>query len=226
MEKLISSILEQLTLDEKIFLTHGSSCMGVGPIERLGIQELLMADGPQGIRLEDGRTTTALPCGMALAASFDEKQAEKYGTVIAREALANGIQVSLGPAFNMMRTPMNGRNFEYYGEDPVLAGKIASGYIRGCQSEKVAATPKHLALNNQEICRCISSSNCDERTLRELYLRAFEIVVQVSAQPAPSGFESDSVVCSSTNRNNGRTAWDAKDEIIGRRNCPNIGTAV
>lgn len=178
MEKLISSILEQLTLDEKIFLTHGSSCMGVGPIERLGIQELLMADGPQGIRLEDGRTTTALPCGMALAASFDEKQAEKYGTVIAREALANGIQVSLGPAFNMMRTPMNGRNFEYYGEDPVLAGKIASGYIRGCQSEKVAATPKHLALNNQEICRCISSSNCDERTLRELYLRAFEIVVQ------------------------------------------------
>ncbi len=181
MEKRIEEILSQLTLEEKVHLCCGFSCMEFGDLPRLGIGTLTMADGPQGIRLEDGRTATALPSGMNLAASFDPANAEKYGALIARECLANGVQVSLGPGFNLMRTPMNGRNFEYYGEDPVLAGKMAAGYIRGCQSEKVAAAPKHLVLNNQEICRTVSSSNCDEQTMRELYLRAFEIVVRESA---------------------------------------------
>ena len=181
MEKRISEILGQLSLDEKIHLCCGFSGMEAGNLPRFGIRTLAMADGPQGIRLEDGRTSTALPSGMNLAASFDTENAEQYGALIARECLANNVQVSLGPGFNLMRTPMNGRNFEYYGEDPVLAGEIAAGYVRGCQSEKVAATPKHLALNNQEICRSVGSSNCDEAVMRNLYLRPFEIVVRESS---------------------------------------------
>ncbi len=182
MEKKIEKLLAEMTLDEKIHLCHGYSSMCVGNIERLGIGSVEMADGPQGFRFEDGRTATALPCGMALACAFDPKAAFEYGEVIGREALASGLQVSLGPGFNLMRTPLNGRNFEYYGEDPVLAGAVATGYIRGCQSLSVAAAPKHLALNNQEICRTTGSSNIDERTLRELYLRAFEIVTK-EAEP-------------------------------------------
>lgn len=179
-KKKIEKMLAQMTLEEKLSLCHGCDSMTIGRIPRLGIGELNMADGPQGLRFEDGRTTTALPCGMALACTFDPRAAFEYGAVIGREALAANVQASLGPGFNLMRTPLNGRNFEYYGEDPVLAGEIASGYVRGCQSCDVAATPKHLALNNQEICRTVSSSNIDERTLRELYLRAFEIVTKKS----------------------------------------------
>ena len=141
-----------------------------------------MSDGPQGVRLEAGPSTTALPCGMSLGSTFDPETAREYGALLGRECAANGIQAILGPGFNLMRTPLNGRNFEYYGEDPVLSGEIASGYIRGCQSERVAACPKHLALNNQEICRTIGNSIIDERTLQELYLRAFEIVVR-TAEP-------------------------------------------
>ena len=133
---------------------------------------------PRGGRLEDGRTASALPCNMALASSFDRELAEEYGKVIAEECIENGIQIILGPGINLMRTPMNGRNFEYMGEDPVLAGQIAAGYVRGCQSEGVAACPKHLALNNQEHCRTISDSRCDWNTIKELYLEAFRIVIE------------------------------------------------
>ena len=180
MEEDFNSVLEQMTLAEKIRLCHGCDSMSVGDIPRLGIGRVTMVDGPQGVRLEDGRTTTALPCGIALAACFNVKLAEEYGALLARECLANDIQVSLGPGFNLMRTPLNGRNFEYYGEDPVLAGEIAAGYIHGCQELGVAACPKHIALNNQEICRTVTDAIIDERSLRELYLRAFEIVVAKS----------------------------------------------
>lgn len=179
-EERITGLIEQMTLAEKILLCHGCDSMSVGDIPRLGIGRITMADGPQGVRLEDGRTTTALPSGIALAASFDSALAEEYGALIARECLANDIQVSLGPGFNLMRTPLNGRNFEYYGEDPVLAGEIAVGYIRGCQAYEVAACPKHIALNNQEKCRTVIDVIIDERPLRELYLRAFEIVCKKS----------------------------------------------
>ncbi len=180
MEEKITSMIRQMTLEEKISLCHGCDSMSVGDIPRLGIGRATMADGPQGVRLEDGRTTTALPCGIALAASFDVKLAEEYGALIARECLANDVQVSLGPGFNLMRTPLNGRNFEYYGEDPVLAGEVAAAYVRGCQALDVAACPKHIALNNQEICRTVTDALIAERPLRELYLRAFEIVCRKS----------------------------------------------
>ena len=112
---------------------------------------------------------------------IDTETAREYGALIGRECAGNGIQAILGPSFNLMRTPLNGRNFEYYGEDPVLAGETAAGFIRGCQSERVAACPKHLALNNQEICRTTGDSIIDERSLQELYLRSFEIAVRTAA---------------------------------------------
>ncbi len=175
-EEKISELVSAMTLDEKISLCHGCDSMSVGDIHRLGIGRVTMADGPQGVRLEDGKTTTGLPCGMALAATFDVPLAEEYGALIGRECLANDIQVSLGPGFNLMRTPLCGRSFEYYGEDPVLAGEIAAGYVRGCQELKVAACPKHIAMNNQEKCRTVTDVIVIERTMRELYLRPFEIV--------------------------------------------------
>ena len=177
-EETISALIGRMTTAEKVHLCHGLDDVFIGDIPRLGIPKLGMVDGPQGVRLEDGRTATALPCGISLACSWSPEAAEEYGALIGREVLASGLHVSLGPGMNLMRTPLNGRNFEYYGEDPALAGAIAAGYIRGCQAEGAAATPKHLALNNQEICRTVGSSNVDERTLRELYLRGFEIAVR------------------------------------------------
>lgn len=138
------------------------------------------SDGPQGIRLEDGRTSTAFPCCMALAASFDVALAEEYGRYLGEETAANDFQIIYGPGINLMRTPMNGRNFEYMGEDPCLAGTIAAGYVRGCQSVGVAACPKHMALNNQEICRTNGSSDCDMEVICNLYMKVFQLVVEKS----------------------------------------------
>jgi len=174
----IDELLQQMTLEEKVWLCHGCSSMEAGGIPRLEIGKIAMADGPQGVRLEDGRTSTALPSGISLACTWDSDAAYQYGALLGREVIASGSHVSLGPGLNLMRTPLNGRNFEYFGEDPVLAGKIAADYIRGCQSERAAATPKHLALNNQEICRTTGDSRVDERTLRELYLTGFEILTK------------------------------------------------
>ena len=128
MENFIRTVLEKLTVEEKISLVSGTSNMGIGKIPRLGIREVFMADGPQGIRREGtpDMTNTALPCGLALAASFDTELAQQYGGVIAEDARACGIRASLGPGMNLMRTPLNGRTFEYYGEDPVLSGRIAA----------------------------------------------------------------------------------------------------
>ncbi|MGN0867844.1 MAG: beta-glucosidase [Oligosphaeraceae bacterium] len=201
MEQRIDQILARLSLPQKMALLHGINTMEFGGIPEAGIPRVMCADGPQGIRVEDGTPNTALPCGMALAATWNPRTAEVFGRVIGEEALATGVHVSLGPGFNLMRTPLNGRNFEYYGEDPVLAGKIASGYVRGCQGMGVAATPKHLALNNQEICRTVGDSRCDKKTLRELYLEAFEIVIR-EARPW--------MIMSSYNRINGSYASECR----------------
>lgn len=181
-EKKINLLLEQMSLEEKSQLCHGCSSMEAGDIPRLNIPRIAMVDGPQGVRLQDGRTTTAMPSGISLACTWSENAAYEYGALLGREVIGSGCHVILGPGLNMMRTPLNGRNFEYFGEDPVLAGKIAAAYIRGCQSEGTAGTPKHLALNNQEICRTTGSSNIDERAMREVYLTAFEILAK-EAQP-------------------------------------------
>lgn len=170
--------LSQLTIREKCSLCCSIDCISFPGVPRLNIPQIKGIDGPQGVRMEDGRSATALPCNMALAASFDTELAEEYGKILAEECIANGFQIIFGPGINLMRTPLNGRNFEYMGEDPVLAGKIGAAYVRGCQSEGVAACPKHLALNNQEICRTNGSSNCDWETIRNLYLEAFRIIVK------------------------------------------------
>ncbi len=178
LEDRAEALLRQLTLEEKIQLCHGCSNMEVGDIPRLGIGKLGMSDGPQGVRLEDGRHATALPCGISLSCTWNPEAARAFGALIGREIRATGNHVILGPGVNLMRTPLCGRNFEYYGEDPYLSGQIAAAYIRGVQSEGAAATVKHLAANNQEICRTVGSSNLDERTLREIYLVPFEAAVK------------------------------------------------
>ncbi len=180
MEKFIREVLSRMTTEEKIQLTVGAGELSIGNLPSQGIREVHVADGPQGIRRENGEFNVALPCGLSLAASFDTELAEEYGAVIGEEARACGIRMSLGPGMNLTRTPLNGRTFEYYGEDPIVSGKIAAGYVRGCQSKDVGACPKHLALNNQEICRTTGNSICDEATIRSLYLENFETMLRES----------------------------------------------
>jgi beta-glucosidase len=185
----VEDLLKRLTLDEKLLLVHADSKFTTAPIPRLGIPQRWLSDGPHGVR-EDigphdwnpaGRTddfATALPVGVALAATWNPDLAKLYGQTIGEEALARGKHVMLGPAVNIHRTPLCGRNFEYFGEDPFLAARMVVPWIRGLQSQKVAACVKHYALNNQEWERGTIDVEVDERPLREIYLRAFEAAVR------------------------------------------------
>lgn len=168
----VESVLGRMTLEEKVGLWAGVSRFEVGGVERLDIPRLKMTDGPQGVR---GLASTAFPSGLAMAASWNEKLMEQVGAALGRETRAAGCGMLLGLGVNIMRTPLCGRNFEYSGEDPFLAGKIAAAYIRGLQSENIAASVKHLVCNNQEVCRTYSDSEVGERALREIYLPAFRI---------------------------------------------------
>ena len=172
LEQKIHGILKQMTLDEKIYLLHGCSEFEVGGIARLEIPKIKMTDGPQGVR---GPVSTYNPTGIAIAATWDPNLVELLGESIGKETKASGAGVILGPGVNIMRTPLCGRNFEYYGEDPFLAGSIASSYIKGVQKQGVAACVKHMALNNQEKWRTTNSSQIDERSLHEIYLPAFKM---------------------------------------------------
>ncbi|MCQ2353458.1 MAG: glycoside hydrolase family 3 C-terminal domain-containing protein [Victivallaceae bacterium] len=174
----LREIISGLTLDEKIGLLYGDGKIRNHGIPRIGLQAICLNNGPRGVRLEDGRTATCLPATISLAATFDRDAAFQYGKLIGEEILASGAHVLEGPGMNLQRSPLCGRNYEYLGEDPVLCGKIAAAYVKGCQSIGVAAVPKHFALNNQETCRRVTSADVDERTMREFYLRNFEIVVK------------------------------------------------
>lgn len=175
-EKQVEEVLKQLTLEEKVRLCYGRSWMEAGGVPRLGIGQLKMADGPQGVTRH--REPAALPCGINLSCTWNEEAAYEYGKMLAEETLGVGRHMILGPGVNLMRTPLNGRNFEYYGEDPILAGKMAVAYIKGVQSLDVSPAIKHFTANNQENHRWLSSSNVDERTLRELYFVPFEMAVK------------------------------------------------
>jgi predicted alpha-1,2-mannosidase len=166
----------QMTQDEKLRMLGGYKDFDIMPIPRLGIPEIHLSDGPLGVRGHG--PSTAYPAGIALAATFNTELAKAYGKCIGKEAKAKDIQIMLGPAMNIYRAPMCGRNFEYYGEDPFLAGRIASNYVIGMQGEGVMATAKHFAANNQEYDRNGVSSDVDERTLNEIYLPAFKACVQ------------------------------------------------
>ena len=169
-------LLQRLTLEEKIKLLGGVRGFYTQAVERLGIPSFEMTDGPQGVRRSP--PSTAYTAGIALAASWDTQLAQRVGASYGRDARARGIHYLLAPGMNLYRAPMNGRNFEYYGEDPVLAGQTAAAFVRGVQSQGVAATIKHFAANNQEYQRHTISSELDERTLRELYLRSFQIALR------------------------------------------------
>jgi beta-glucosidase len=175
-EKKIDDLISKLTLEEKIRMLSGSSMMVSTGVPRLGIPAFRMSDGPAGSRVPP--PSTAYAAGIGLAASWDRLLATRVGAEIGRDCRSRGVSFILGPGVNIYKAPMNGRNFEYFGEDPFLAGEVAAGYIRGVQSEGVSATIKHFAANNSEYFRFTSDSVVSERALREIYLPAFETAVK------------------------------------------------
>lgn len=175
-EKRVDSILSKMTLEEKLTIIGGTNDFYTRPIPRLGIPSLRMSDGPLGVH--DYGPTAAYPAGIALAASWDTALAQRVGTAMGKDARARGVHFILAPGMNIYRAPMCGRNFEYFGEDPFLASRVAVSLIEGIQGQQVIATAKHFAGNNQEFDRYNISSDIDERTLREIYLPAFEASVK------------------------------------------------
>lgn len=167
--------MRELTVEEKIDLIGGIG-FATAPIPRLGIPSFKMSDGPSGVR--SSPPSTAYAAGIGLAASWDVETAYEIGVQLGRDARSRGSQFLLGPGVNIYRAPMNGRNFEYFGEDPFLGSRIAVAYVEGVQSQKVSATIKHFAANNSEFARHTSDSTIDERTLREIYLSIFESAVK------------------------------------------------
>jgi len=177
-----------MTLEEKASLTSGENFWMSKKIDRLGIPAISFADGPNGVRsqtdqvdhlgLNPGKPSTCYPTASAMANSWDTDLAEAVGQALGEEASAQGINVLLGPGLNMKRSPLCGRNFEYFSEDPILSGKMAAAFTRGIQSNGISACIKHFAVNNQELHRMSNDSVLDERTLRELYLTGFEIAVK------------------------------------------------
>ncbi|PWN71796.1 hypothetical protein C1631_004025 [Chryseobacterium phosphatilyticum] len=176
-EERIKDLFPRLSLLEKAKLTHGAGGFAdYGNIPRIGLTKLTMTDGPQGVRTSV--YATAMPCGIAMASTWNPQLIEKAGKIMGTDAAATGNSILLGPGLNLMRTPLGGRTFEYFGEDPLLAGYIAAGYSRGVQSKNVAACLKHWLANNQETNRLKLSVEIEERPLRELYSRSFKIAIR------------------------------------------------
>lgn len=186
-EQKITDLIGKMTIEEKVNMLHASSSFTSGGVPRLGIPELQMSDGPHGVRVEQGRgwnvvegvndAGTYLPTGNALAATWNPALGYQFGSVLGSEANARGKDVILGPGINIIRTPLNGRNFEYLSEDPYLISKMAVGTIKGIQDQGVSACLKHYAANNQETNRMTIDVNMSERALREIYLPGFKAAV-------------------------------------------------
>ena len=175
-ERRVDSILNRMTLDEKLDLLGGVDGFFIREVPRLNLPRLKMADGPLGVR--NFGPATAFAGGVTLAATWNPALAQLVGTELGRDARAKGVHFLLAPGVNINRAPMNGRNFEYFGEDPFLASRIAVGYINGVQSQGVSATIKHFLGNNSEFDRHNTDSIIDERTMREIYLPVFEAAVK------------------------------------------------
>ncbi|MEE4194355.1 MAG: glycoside hydrolase family 3 C-terminal domain-containing protein [Anaerolineae bacterium] len=172
----VQKLIDDLTIEEKIKLLGGYKAMGIHPIPRLGLPSVWCSDATPGLRCFSGGT--AFPGGLTMAATWNPELIETVAATIAEEFRAKGVKILLGPGINIYRVPTCGRNFEYMGEDPFLAGKMSAAYIRGAQSKGVATTIKHFACNNSDYDRHKTDSVVDERTLREIYLPAFKIAVQ------------------------------------------------
>ncbi len=174
----VEDLIKQMTLDEKVSLCHGRGGFDTAPIERLGIPSYKFSDGPSGVRYPWNEPATCFTTGVSMAATFNPDLINRVGISIGEETLARGNAVILGPGVNIVRTPIGGRSFEYYGEDPYLARQTAVAYIKGVQSRGVAACVKHFAANSIEMQRDSVDAQIDERTLREIYLPAFEGAVK------------------------------------------------
>ena len=208
----IQKLLKDMTLEEKAALLQGKTMWTTWDIPRLNIPSIFLSDGPHGLRKQAGSAdnlglnesipATCFPTSATMANSWDIKLGETLGQYLGAEAAANDVNVLLGPGLNIKRSPLCGRNFEYFSEDPYLAGKMAAAYIRGIQSQGVAACPKHFAANSQELRRMSTDSVVDERTLREIYLTNFEIAV---TEGAPK------TIMSAYNRINGTYANENPD---------------
>ena len=184
----IDHLLTELTLEEKASLTSGSGFWYTAPVERLGIPRIMVSDGPHGLRAQPGDgdhvglggsvPATCFPTASAVASAWNPDLLRRIGQALAQEARACNLSVILGPGINMKRSPLCGRNFEYFSEDPFLAGELAVGQVAGIQAGGVGTSVKHFAANNQETDRLRVDAQVDERTLREIYLPAFERVVR------------------------------------------------
>lgn len=187
----IEDILVKMSLEQKCALLSGDTPFTTLAISSLGIPSLSFSDGPHGMRhqgeganhlgIGGSDPATCFPTAVTVASSWDPKLGERLGEALGQEAATMGVSCVLGPGLNIKRSPLCGRNFEYFSEDPYLAGKMAAGYVRGIQSTGLSACPKHFAVNSQETRRQASDSIVDERTMRELYLTGFEIAVKESA---------------------------------------------
>ena len=186
-----AEIIEKLNLEQKCALLSGAGTFTTRGCPKAGVPSITLSDGPNGVRKQAGAAdhlglnpsvpATCFPTAATVACSWDPALGEKIGRAMGEEAAAQEVAVLLGPGLNTKRSPLCGRNFEYFSEDPYLSGKMAAAYVRGIQSEGIAACPKHFAVNSQELRRMASDSVLDERTLRELYLTGFEIVVKEAA---------------------------------------------
>lgn len=202
----IETLLKELTLEEKVSLLSGEDFWTLPAIPRLGIPKLVVADGPTGFRSSNSEPATVFPVGVALAACWDPGLAKATGRAIGLETIAHKVDVLLAPAVNIQRTPVGGRNFETYSEDPFLASEVAIGYVEGVQSVGVGTSLKHFVANNQEHERMRASSNVGVRAMREIYLSAFESVVR-QAKPW--------TVMGAYNKVNGTFACE-HDELLNR----------
>ena len=211
----IQKLIKDMTLEEKAALVQGKTMWTTWDIPRVNLPSIFLADGPHGLRKQAGPAdnlglnesipATCFPTAAAMANSWDTKLGEELGQYLGVEAAANDVNILLGPGLNIKRSPLCGRNFEYFSEDPYLAGKMAAAYIRGIQSKGVAACPKHFAANSQELRRMSTDSVVDERTLREIYLTNFEIAVKEGAPKT---------IMSAYNRVNGTYANENRDLLL------------
>lgn len=181
----LQKLIDRLTLDQKIALLSGRDFWHTVALPEIGLESMRLSDGPSGVRgesFDERRPSISLPSASALSATWSTELAERYGQVAASEAIDKGVQVVLGPTINLHRSPLGGRHFEAYSEDPLLTGEIASAFVRGVQAHNVAACPKHYIANDSETERFTVDAIVDEQTLHELYLKPFQIVVE-AAQP-------------------------------------------
>ena len=207
-----ADIIKTLDLEQKCALLSGETVFTTRALPGKGIPAITLSDGPNGVRKQAGAAdhlglnpsvpATCFPTSATVANSWDPALGEAIGEALGEEAAAQEVAVLLGPGLNIKRSPLCGRNFEYFSEDPFLSGKMAAGYVRGIQKNGIAACPKHFAVNSQELRRMASDSILDERTLRELYLTGFEIVVK-EAKPR--------TIMSSYNAINGHRASENRE---------------